>query len=193
MSDGDIAAIYGQEFDTSNAPEDSYSALPPGWYTAMVEKAEMRTTRDGTGRYLWLQFEVVADRGKGRKLFTNINLVSHNQQAEEIGARELAQLGAACELLRLRDSSELVNKVIQVRVSIKKDDPNENSIKAYKGLDGGAASAQPPAAPAAQAHTPPPAAPQTAPTQRTATPSARPQAAPQAAPAAAGGKLPWQR
>lgn len=189
MSDGDIAAIYGQEVDTSNAPEDSYSALPPGWYTAMVEKAEMRTTRDGTGRYLWLQFEVVG----GRKLFTNINLVNHNQQAEEIGARELAQLGAACELLRLRDSSELVNKVIQVRVSIKKDDPNENNIKAYKGLDGGAASAQPPAAPAAQAHTPPPAAPQAAPTQRTATPSARPQAAPQAAPAAAGGKLPWQR
>jgi hypothetical protein len=200
---GDIAALFGGDVDTSNVPESNYDALKPGWYPVMIEKAELKTTKSGTGRYLWLQLNVIDERHNGRKLFANINLVNPNPKAVEIGARELAQLGSACGLLRLGDSTELLDKVIQVRVSIKKDDDSENEVKGYKAVEGGQHHAPAGAVPPVQRPYPQPAAPgyNQAAVHVTPAPPPPPLGAPspgqvegaaqRAAPAV--GKMPWER
>lgn len=171
---GDIADIFGEEgVDTSVAPPADFQPIPPGWYNAMVEKSEIHPTKAGDGKYLKLQLAIVGEKFEGRKVFTNINLVNPNPKAVEIGAREIAQLGAACGLLRLSDSTELLDKVIQVKVAVREGrnggDP-DNEVKGYKALSGA-----PAPAPVAKVA----AAPETA-------------TAPKAAPKAAG-KLPWER
>lgn len=180
---GDIADIFGEEgVDTSAAPPAEFQPLPPGWYPAMIEKAELHDTKAGDGKYLKLQLSVVGDQFAGRKVFANINLANPNPKAVEIGAREIAQLGAACGLLRLKDSTELLDKVVLVKLTVKTTqgrDP-ENEIKAYKSMDGATPAAPSPAAAAA-----PKPAPAAAKAPATAKPS----------PAAAGAKpkFPWER
>ncbi len=200
---GDISNLMGGYVDTSNVPEGSYSPLKPGWYPAMIEKAEVKDTRSGTGKYLSVQFGVLAEQYSGRKVFANINLVNPNPKAVEIGARELAQLGSACGLLRLGDSTELLDKVIQVRVSIKKDDDSENEVKGYKAVEGGQHHAPAGAVPPVQQPYPQPAAPgyNQAAVHVTPAPPPPPLGAPspgqvegaaqRAAPAV--GKMPWER
>lgn len=170
---GDISDIIGGDVDTTTAQSADFQPIPPGWYNAMVEKSEIHPTKAGDGKYLKLQLAIVGEKFEGRKVFTNINLVNPNPKAVEIGAREIAQLGAACGLLRLSDSTELLDKVIQVKVAVREGrnggDP-DNEVKGYKALSGA-----PAPAPVAKVA----AAPETA-------------TAPKAAPKAAG-KLPWER
>lgn len=171
---GDIADIIGGDVDTTTAQSADFQPIPPGWYTAMVEKSEIHPTKAGDGKYLKLQLAIVGEKFEGRKVFTNINLVNPNPKAVEIGAREIAQLGAACGLLRLSDSTELLDKVIQVKVAVREGrnggDP-DNEVKGYKAVTGTV-----PATAAAPAEKPVPAAPYRS--KETAKPAS---------------KLPWER
>jgi len=172
---GDIADIYGQGFDTGSVePSTGFGPIPAGWYPVEVEAAEVKDTKAGTGKYLWLELSIIGDQYNGRKLFANINLMNPNEKAVEIGMRELAALGLACGLAAITDSHELIGKTIECRVKVeaaKGDFDADNKVTAYRPLGG----QQPAAAPAAPARN---AAPQ--PQQP------RPQAP-------APGKRPWER
>jgi hypothetical protein len=39
-------------------PSEPFEVLPAGKYRAQVIASEMRTTKDGTSMYLWLEFEI---------------------------------------------------------------------------------------------------------------------------------------
>jgi hypothetical protein len=171
----DIADILGGDFNANAVePARSFDPIPAGWYAVEIDKAMVKDTAAKTGKYLKLELIVLDEPHNGRHLFANIPLANPNPQAVEIGQRELAGLAVACGITALRDSAELLQKQLSVKVKIKTDDGREpdNAVVAYRALEG-AAAANPPTKPTT------PAAP-------------NPQPKPAAA-APASGKRPWER
>ena len=164
----DISQALGGDFDAGSVPAPNYEPLPAGWYAAEIDAAAVKDTKAKTGKYLKLEFVVLDEPHAGRRLFTQINLSNPNPKAVEIGQRELAGLAVACGITALRDSAELLQKRIGVKVKIKTDEgyKPDNAVCGFRSLT----TAAPAAAPAA--------------------PKAKPAAA-QAAPAA--NKRPWER
>ncbi len=171
-------AMGGAAFVPGNVPNAAtgFEPIPPGWYPIMIEKAEVRDTKAGTGKYLWMETTVVGENFANRKLFPTITIQNPNQMAVEIGHRELAALGMACGLNAITSSDELLGKTVQAKVKIKKEkgyDP-DNEVNGWKPLDGAAPA---PTAPATTTAAPATAAPAVTATQ----------------PAATGaGKMPWE-
>lgn len=156
----DISEALGGDFDAESIPIPSYEPIPPGWYAAEIDKAEVRDTKAGTGKYLKLELVVLDEAHEGRRVFTQINLSNPNQQAVEIGQRQLANLAHACGITALRDSAELLQRFVQIRLKIKEEkgyDP-QNEVTGYKPPNTTAPGPQPmqdkPAAPAKSAKRP---------------------------------------
>ena len=163
----DISDALGGDFDPSAIEQRTHEVLPPGWYACEVDAASVRDTKAGTGKYLKLELTVLDEPHAGRKLFGNINLANPNPQAVEIGQRDLAALAVACGISALKDSAELLQKQIGVKVKAKRDNPDENDVCGFRALSDKPAAA--------------------APANATAKP------APKAAPAAGPAKRPWER
>jgi hypothetical protein len=149
----DIAGIMGgQAFDTHSVePASDFSPLPPGEYPVIIEKAEVKQTKAGTGSYLQIQLSVIGEKYQNRKLFGRITLANPNETAVDIGRRELAALGQAVGLKAITDSQQLVNARLLVKVKVKKgkNSIEDNEIAAYKPLVN--APAPSPASPPTQA------------------------------------------
>lgn len=167
---GDIAGLYGQSIPTDQADAATgFDPLPPGWYSVEVSDAEVKDTNAGNGKYLQLNLTVVGDHYANRKVFARITLVNPNEKAVQIGMRELAGLGQACELTAISDTSELIGKLVDARLKIEKGKngyEDSNRVTAY-AVVGSKSQGSAPAA------------------------SSRP--APAAAPVSAGAKRPWER
>lgn len=141
----DISQALGGDFDAGSVPAPNYDPLPAGWYAAEIAAASVKDTKAKTGKYLKLEFVVLDDSYAGRHLFTQINLSNPNPKAVEIGQRELAGLAVACGITALRDSAELLQKQIGVKVKIKADEGYEpdNVVCGYRVLAGAAPAAKP--------------------------------------------------
>jgi hypothetical protein len=157
-------ALNANEHDTT----DNTQPVPPGDYPLIVEKAELRDTKAGTGKYVWIQTSITGDKFNGRKVFANFNILNPNSEAERIGRADLAKLALAVGLPTVQDTSELIDKCFIGRLKVK---DNDNEIAGFKSISGAA-----PSQPASQPR-------QSAPAQ-----SAPPAAAP-----AAKKKMPWEK
>lgn len=86
-------AQFGQTFYTAQLPkENTREALPAGEYIAVLDKAEIKTTKAGDGQYVNCQFKVVDGQHKGGVFFDIINIANPNAQAVEIGLARLNTL-----------------------------------------------------------------------------------------------------
>lgn len=150
------------EFNTDSVEkrENSYELLPAGWYTAQVTESEIVPLKSGNGQALKLTIEVLQDGYRGRKVWARLNVRHTNQQAESISQQQLRELCESIGLARFRDTTELHNKPMQIKVKIRKDETgqyeDQNEVNGFKPAAGGAApmaAAAPsrPAAPAANA------------------------------------------
>jgi hypothetical protein len=140
----DLANIFGQGFDTHSVePQADFDVLPPGKYPVLIEQAEVKPTKAGTGHYLELQMVVLDGPAKNRKLWDRINIQNPSTPCTEIGLRQLAALGQALGIQAITDSSQLLNKSCVASVKVKND---QNEIRTYKAFED-AQSVQPPTAP----------------------------------------------
>lgn len=156
----DFSDIFGANgFDPASVPAQNYDPIPAGWYKALVVQADVVPTKAGDGQRIKIEFEIVDGEHQGRKLFGNINIVNPNPKAQEIGLRELAELTRACGLVTVRDTSEFIDKVVLIKVSVRADAGREpdNDIKGYKAIGGAAPASTPRPAPVAPAVNPDPA------------------------------------
>lgn len=147
-------------FDSSTVPVSAgFEALPAGDYPAMVTASENKPTKAGTGSYLSITIELQGGGYQGRRVWTNLNLNNPNPTTVEIAQKQLAELCNATGVLQVRDSSQLHNIPIIVKLSCKKDDYSGDMKNEVKGFKKMVATASAPAfkAPTAQA-TPAPAA-----------------------------------
>ena len=65
-------------------PSTPMDVLPKGKYLCMAIASELKPTRNNTGEYLQITFEVLEGNYKGRKIFERLNIRNSNKTAEDI-------------------------------------------------------------------------------------------------------------
>jgi len=166
-------------FDPSQVEDaESFKPMPPGWYTAIVIRADVIPTKAGDGERLKADLEILDEAHARRRVFCGFNIKNPSPKAQEIGLRELAEFSrACCGPIIVEDSSEFVDKTLMVKLKIVADKGYEpgNEAIGFKPCGG--------AAPATRAVSPARTAPKFAtPPARTSAPAAK-----------AGGAYPWEK
>ena len=134
---GDISRVIGGDFDGEGVePSCGFDPVPAGWYTCEIESAQVLETKKKDGMYLKMVTGVVSEQFEGRKFFPTITLSNPNQMAVDIGRRNLEVLRIACQLPTIGDTTELVGKIIDVRVKIHKEEGRDpdNKVTTYRAI-----------------------------------------------------------
>lgn len=127
-------------------PSQDFSAIPDGRYPVMLTESEEVKNSSSEGSHLKLTFQVIDGPYKGRLLWHRLNLKNQSQQAVQIARGQLSSICRAVNVLKPRDSSELHNLPLEVRVEQREyDGKTYNDIKAFYPREG--------SAPAKQTHT----------------------------------------
>jgi hypothetical protein len=123
-------------FDANEVkPQDSFDVLPAGWYPVVISESEFKPTKNGEGQYLHLVFTVIEGPHENRKIFDRLNLDNPNQTAVEIAQRALSAICHAVGVLTPSDSTELHDKPLEVKLSVRpaKDQYEaSNEVKGYR-------------------------------------------------------------
>lgn len=141
---------------TTVAPaQKSFGALPNGTYECVINRADIKPTRAGTGEYLELEIQVIAGEHAGRRVWERLNINNPNKQAEDIARESLAGLCLALGVERLTDTDELIDTPVMVRIEVDRKEPDRNRVRGYASASTPApaparAPATAPAAPAAR-------------------------------------------
>lgn len=138
-----MANLHG--FNASNVdPALEFEPIPAGKYLAIISDSEMKATKNGSGSFLELTFQVIEGPYKNRLLWARLNLDNPNKQAVEIARAQLSAICRAVGVMQPKDSLELHNLPLQVTVKCKRrEDTDEivNEIRAYSKKE--AATGQP--------------------------------------------------
>jgi hypothetical protein len=121
-------------FDATQVePAGSFAPIPAGQYPAVITDSEMKPTRSGNGSYLQLTFEILEGEHRGRKLWSRLNLDNPNPTAVAIAKAELSALCRAVGVMRPKDSVELHNLPMVIRVACRKRADTGEVISEIKG------------------------------------------------------------
>lgn len=127
-------------FNAANVePSTPMDVLPKGKYLCMAIASELKPTKNGTGEYLQLTFEVLEGAHKGRKIFERLNIRNSNKTAEDIAQRALSALCHAVGVIELEDSDQLHNVPVNIDLDIdpaKGDYSAQNRVKGYSAAGG---------------------------------------------------------
>ena len=149
-------AYLGQTFDANDLPQGgTYEPLPAGWYTATITAAELKPTKDGSGQYIKIRYDITGPTHQGRVVFGNINIRNPSARAEEIGRRQLGELMRAIGLARITDTDQLIGGNLMIKLDVRPATdqyPAQNEVRGFKAITGAAPSFSPAASsPAASA------------------------------------------
>jgi len=125
-------------------PTADFSPIPAGQYVAMITASQMKPTKKGSGEYLELTFQVLEGDYKGRLLWMRLSLNHTTPTTAKIARGHLAAICRAVGVLTPRDSSELHNLPLVVKVTLKKrKDIGDltNELKAFSSRQATAAPA----------------------------------------------------
>jgi hypothetical protein len=109
---GSIGFFNANEVEPSSGNE----PFPAGDYTMAVVASEVKDTKAGTGKFIKFEWQVVDGEHKGRKVFQNVNFQNPSPKAQQIGLGELSAICRACGKVQIRDTSELHNIPVRVRI-----------------------------------------------------------------------------
>jgi hypothetical protein len=125
----------------------NFEPLPAGWYTAVVNGAEIKNTKAGTGQYIAIRYDITGPSHQGRVVFGNLNIKNPNPKAEEIGRQQLGELMRSIGLSTVQDTDQLIGGQLQIKLEIRESEQYgaSNDVKAFKANG----SASPKVAPAA--------------------------------------------
>ena len=74
-------AQLNEIFDADSVePAVPLEALPPGKYLAHIIDSDMRSTKDGSGSFLWLAIEILDGPYTGRQTWDRLNLENPNRR-----------------------------------------------------------------------------------------------------------------
>lgn len=116
-------------------PNVPFEAVPENKYLAKIVDSEMKPTKNGDGQYLQLEFEIIEGSYKGRKVWARLNLDNRNSTAVQIARGDLSSICRAVGVMQPKDSIELHNLPLCIKVVCKKrEDTGEmtNEIKSYE-------------------------------------------------------------
>lgn len=152
-------AYLGAEFDASQVePSKPREVVPPGWYKAIIEASDVKPTKkaqeaiqyggpEANDRLLSLTFRVIEGDYKESLIFSNLNIVNSNPQAQEIGQRELSAICHAIGKLKVKDSGELHHKPLMIKADVERKEGYNprNVIKGFEAVGGDSSAASGPA------------------------------------------------
>lgn len=153
-------ASFGQSFVAEDLPQSTgdFAPLPDGWYNVIINKADIKDTKDGTGQYIAIRYDVTGPTHQGRVVFGNLNIKNKSSAAEDIGRQQLGSLMRAIGLARVDDTDQLIGGNLSIKLGTRVQegyDPT-NDIKGYKSLDGQQSSAPTPSSGGASTKAAPP-------------------------------------
>jgi hypothetical protein len=95
--------------------------------------SKIKPTSRGDGQYLELEMQVLNGPCQNRKVWDRINLHNPNAKAVKIARGKLSSLCRAIGVMTPKDSSELHNKPLTVKVTVRNDPQygESNEVKAY--------------------------------------------------------------
>lgn len=131
-------ADLGGQFNASDVdPLGDFSPIPAGEYRCVAIKSDWKHTKDGQGRYLEFTWQIVDGEHQSRMLFSRLNLENKSQQAVNIARSELSSICRATGCLTPRDTAELHDVPVMVKVALKKREDNgemTNEVKGYSSV-----------------------------------------------------------
>lgn len=158
-------AFLGQIFDANELPQGNggnYDPLPAGWYNANITSAELKPTKDGSGQYIKVRYDITGPSHQGRVVFGNLNIKNASAKAEEIGRQQLGEIMRAIGLAKVTDTDQLIGGSLSIKLDVRAATEQyaaQNEVKGFKAITGSAPTFAAPAAspaassPAAQAAT----------------------------------------
>lgn len=158
-------AFLGETFDANELPQGNggnYDPIPPGWYNAAITSAELKKTKDGTGQFIKVRYDITGPSNQGRVVFGNLNIKNASTKAEEIGRQQLGEIMRAIGLAKVTDTDQLIGGNLSIKLSVREATEQyaaQNEVKGYKAIEGSAPAFSTPAsanaAPAATKSAPP--------------------------------------
>jgi hypothetical protein len=135
-------ANLGEIFDVEFLPQGktSFDPIPPGWYTVTIASAEVKATKNGTGQYIAIRYDVTGPTHQGRVIFGNLNIRNQSPKAEEIGRQQLGEICRAIGLAKVGDTDQLIGNALSIKVDIEKSEQygDKNQVRGFKPIAGGA-------------------------------------------------------
>ncbi len=133
-------ALLSQTFNVNDLPAatNDYGPIPDGWYDVTIKTAELRPTKDKTGEFIQVRYDVTGPTHANRVVWGNINIKNKSSQAEEIGRGQLASLLRAVGLNEVQDTDQLVGLNLSIKVSTRTSEGYEpsNEVRGFKSLNG---------------------------------------------------------
>ena len=107
-------------FDASKIEiNDSYDVIPDNTLVnAVITSSEWKETKDKTGGYLALKYEIIDGNYKGRIIFENVNLQNSNATAVKIAQETLAKICNAIGKVTVQNSEELHNIPMTLKLGV---------------------------------------------------------------------------
>jgi hypothetical protein len=116
-----------------------FDPLPAGTYPVVIEAFENKLTKDGSGSYAEIKFQVTGGEYNGRTVFSRMTTRNAKQQAVQIGRRQLEELAYATlgDGAVLRDLGQLAAKSLQIEVVVRPDTGYgpQNDVKRFYPTD----------------------------------------------------------
>jgi len=126
-------------FNANNVePAADFDPIPAAKYLAVITNSEFKPTKNGSGNYLELTFQVIEGQYKNRLLWARLNLDHQNETTAKISRGQLSAICKAVGVLTPKDSAELHNLPLMINVKLKKrNDTGElvNEIKGYSAKE----------------------------------------------------------
>lgn len=141
-------ADLGLAFDSKKYDDmANFEPVPLGEYLAQVTKSDVKATKDKKGKYISLEFTILSGQYKGRKVFTNLNVVNQNPVAVEIAQKALATLCRAVRKPMIKNTQELHAIPFLLKVKIKLDSKNihppKNEPTGFRAVEAAGGSQEP--------------------------------------------------
>ena len=136
----------GQVFNKNELPESTgFDPIPAGDYRAKIAEATVKQTKDGTGNYINIRYDIIGPTHEGRVVFDMVTVKNKSQKAEEIGRQNIGSIMGALGLQSLKDTDQLVGGVCEIKVKIEKDEEygDKNRVVRWRAIEGAQLPKQP--------------------------------------------------
>jgi len=129
-----------QAFDADQHGEmRDFKPIPKGEYVCQISDSDVCKTKDKTGEYIKLEFSVLDGEFKGRKIWTNLNIINKNPIAVEIAEKEFATICRCVGKTNVQDTQVLHGIPLKVHVGIKPEKGEyaaQNIPRGYEAVAG---------------------------------------------------------
>jgi hypothetical protein len=144
-----MASFGDNGFDsTAKENQKENNALPAGDYPAVLVATEKKQTKDDSGSYLKMDFQIIRGEFQNQHIFTNLNLWlaqtdEKKKMAIKIAKGQLSELCRAVGVGTPKDSTELHGVPLLIRLNVKENGEYgmQNNVTKFTPMPSAAAAA----------------------------------------------------